>query len=192
MVKRDLKLYMKLFFIMLKINTLTFGGGLVIVSMLRKEFAEKRDWLDEQEMADFIAIAQSSPGAIVINVSVLIGYRLGGVIGTIISVIATILPPLVTLSIVTVFYTKVIENEIVQNLLKGMQAGVAAIMADIVITMIKPIIKIPDKPRRISSLSIVVIAFVFIVVVKINIIFIIIGSGAAGVLFLRRKKHDIV
>lgn len=189
--KHGLKFYIKLFLIMVKISAFTFGGGLVLVTLLQKEFVEKRNWVTEQEMTDFIAIGQTAPGAIAINVSILTGYRIAGLPGTIISVVAASLPPLIILSVVTVFYKIFIENIHIKNALKGMQAGISAIIIDIVIKMIRPIISIPNKARRISSIVMIIISFIAIVFLKINIVIVLISGAGIGILLFTRKKHDI-
>ena len=91
----DWKTYQTLFLSTLKISACTFGGGFVIIPLMRKKFVEQLGWIDEQEMLDFAAIAQSSPGAIAINASILVGYHVAGVVGALMTVLGTIIPPLV-------------------------------------------------------------------------------------------------
>lgn len=188
--KHGLKFYIKLFLIMFKISAFTFGGGLVIVTLMQKEFVEKRNWFTEQEMTDFIAIGQTAPGAIAINASILTGYRIAGLPGTIIFVIAASLPPLIILSVVTVFYRMFIENIHVQNVLKGMQAGISAIIIDAVIKMIHPIIKIPNKAHRILSITMISISFVVVAFLKINIVIILISGAVTGILLFKTQKEN--
>ena len=78
--------YLTLFLSTLQLSAFTFGGGFVIIPLMRKKFVEKLHWLDEQEMMDFAAIAQSSPGAIAVNASILIGYRIAGLPGALVTV----------------------------------------------------------------------------------------------------------
>ena len=79
----------------------TFGGGYVIVTLMRKKFVSEYHWIDEDEMLDLIAIAQSSPGAIAVNGAIVVGYKLAGIAGIIVSVIATIIPPFVVISFIS-------------------------------------------------------------------------------------------
>lgn len=189
--KRDIKFYIKLFLITLKLSAFTFGGGFVIVTLMRREFVDKLDWITESEMIDYTAIAQSSPGAIAVNASILIGYRLAGIPGIITAVIATILPPLLILSVVTYCYTLLIGNAIIQNILKGMQAGISAVIVDAVIKMAKPLIKITNKPKRVISIFIIIISFILISVLKLNPISVLIGCGIAGILIFRKQCDDL-
>lgn len=189
--KRDIKFYIKLFLITLKLSAFTFGGGFVIVTLMRREFVDKLDWITESEMIDYTAIAQSSPGAIAVNASILIGYRLAGIPGIITAVIATILSPLLILSVVTYCYTLLIGNAIIQNILKGMQAGISAVIVDAVIKMAKPLIKITNKPKRVISIFIIIISFILISVLKLNPIPVLIGCGIAGILIFRKQCDDL-
>ena len=92
---KEKKKYWTLFLSVMQLSAFTFGGGFVIIPLMRKKFVEKLHWLDEQEMLDLTAIAQSSPGAIAVNASILVGYRVAGVPGALLTVAGTILPPLV-------------------------------------------------------------------------------------------------
>lgn len=102
MESRD-RVYSKLFLPTLKLSACTFGGGFVIVPLMRKKFMKEYRWIGEQEMLDFIAIAQSSPGAIAVNASILVGYRMAGVIGALLTVLGTVLPPLAIISVISFF-----------------------------------------------------------------------------------------
>lgn len=87
--------YRTLFLSALQLSTFTLGGGFVIIPLMRKKFVEKLHWIDEQEMMDYTAIAQSSPGAIAVNAAILVGYRVAGIAGALITVLGTVLPVLV-------------------------------------------------------------------------------------------------
>lgn len=83
----------KLFFTMLYISTFTFGGGFVIITFMKKKFVDELHWIDETEMLDLTALAQSSPGAIAVNAAILVGWRVAGFPGMAVAVLATIIPP---------------------------------------------------------------------------------------------------
>lgn len=186
-MERNLKLYWKLFLSTFYISAFTFGGGYVIVPLMKKRFVEEYKWIEEKEMLDMIAIAQSSPGAIAVNTSVIVGYRMGGVLGALVTVLGTVTPPLIILSLISLAYEMVIDNRMVQCVLKGMQIGVAAVVMDVVITMVGQIM----KEKKILSILIVLVAFIVAHFTKINIAFIILGSGMIGVaeLFWTKNKN---
>ena len=93
----------KLFFACLYLSTFTFGGGYVIVTLLKEKFVDHYHWIEEDEMLDLVAIAQSSPGAIAVNGAIIVGYKLAGIPGMLVSVIGAIIPPMVILSVISVF-----------------------------------------------------------------------------------------
>ena len=117
-----------LFASMLSISACTFGGGFVIVTFMRRRFVEELHWLAEDEMLDLIALAQSSPGAIAVNAAILVGWRIGGFLGMLAAVLGTILPPMLILGVISYFYAAFAANRYVALTLKGMQAGVAAVI----------------------------------------------------------------
>lgn len=112
----------KLFVSTFYISAFTFGGGYVIVSLMKKKFVDEYHWIEEEEMLDLIAIAQSSPGAIAVNGAIVVGYKLAGMIGAATAILATILPPFLILSILSVFYNAFQDNFLVSQMLNGMQA----------------------------------------------------------------------
>ena len=178
------KMFITLFFSTLKISAFTFGGGYVIVPLLQKKFVDGLHWIDEDEMLDLVAIAQSTPGPLAINASLLIGYRMAGFAGAMVTLLGTVLPPFVIMSVVSVFYIAFRDNRIVSAVLKGMQAAVAAVILDVVITMAHNVI----KDKRIFPILIMLAAFAVTIVFDINVVFIIIVCGVLGAVFMRPKK----
>ena len=127
-MKGKLNLYATLFTSTFGISAFTFGGGYVILPLMREKFVDQLKWLDENEMLDLLSIAQSSPGAMAVNVSVLVGYRLAGVPGALIAILGTILPPLVIITLISMGYEAFRSNQIISLILRGMRAGVAAVI----------------------------------------------------------------
>lgn len=123
------------------ISAFTFGGGYVVVPMVRKYFVQKKKYFSEEELMDIAAVSQSSPGAIAINLAALTGWRICGTAGAVLSCVGAILPPLLILSVISAFYTAFASNLIIAAVLKGMQAGVAALIVDLVLDMYALIIK---------------------------------------------------
>ena len=117
--KHSGKDYLTLFTSTFTLSAFTFGGGFVIIPLMRKKFVEQLHWIDEEEMMDLTAIAQSSPGAIAVNASILVGYRVAGVPGALVTVLGTVLPPLIILSIISFFYTAFRDNRIVALVMRG-------------------------------------------------------------------------
>ena len=179
--------YRKLFFSTLKLSAFTFGGGFVIVPLMRRRFVEELGWLEEQEMLDITALSQSSPGPIAVNASILIGYRVAGLPGALMTVLGTVLPPLVIISVISWFYQAFRDNPVVNVAMTGMLAGVAAVLCDVVITMTAKLF----KQKRILPFVILAGAFVASRVFGVNIMLIIAACGLIGAcdLFIRRKHE---
>lgn len=178
------KVLPKLFFTMLYISTFTFGGGFVIVTFMKKKFVDEFHWIEEDEMLDLTALAQSSPGAIAVNAAILVGWRVAGFWGMVTSVIGTIIPPITILSVISLFYKAFATNKYVALTLKGMQAGVAAVILDVVFGLGKNVIKEKSK----TLILIMVIAFIATFVFKVNVIYIILAAMVIGV---ARSLYDL-
>ena len=168
--------YRTLFLSTLQLSAFTFGGGFVIIPLMRKKFVEQLHWIDEQEMLDLTAIAQSSPGAIAVNASILVGYRVAGIPGACLSVLGSILPPLVIISIISLFYAAFRDNPIVNMAMNGMLAGVAAVIIDVVYTMGRSIVKL----RRLLPVLVMLLSFIAVRFLKVNILVIILVCGVIG------------
>ncbi|MBS6519884.1 MAG: chromate transporter [Clostridiales bacterium] len=183
------QLLKKLFFSTLYLSTFTFGGGYVIVSLMKTKFVNDLHWIEENEMLDLIAIAQSSPGAVAVNGAIVVGYKLCGIPGVIFSILGAIVPPFFIISIISGFYTLFQENESVQALLTGMRAGVGAVIVSVVWDMGFGIV----KQKKIGPILIMLCAFIANYYLKINIIFIIllciIFSAAKAIITGRREAH---
>lgn len=123
------------------ISACTFGGGGVIIPMLQKRYVEDLKWIEPDEMMDMIAIAQSSPGIMSVNTAIIIGYRVAGVKGAVCSIVGSVLPPMVILSVISFIYEAFCSNRIVALVLKGMEAGVAAVMINVSINMSANVVK---------------------------------------------------
>ena len=168
--------YRTLFLSTLKLSAFTFGGGFVIIPLMRKRFVEQLHWIDEQEMLDLTAIAQSSPGAIAVNASILVGYHVAGVAGALLSIIGTILPPLVIISVISMFYKAFRDNAIVSMAMTGMLAGVAAVICDVVITMGRAVF----QKKRVLPVLVLLGSFIAVRFFSVNIILIILACGVIG------------
>ena len=185
-MKNKKEIYIKLFLSTFYLSAFTFGGGYVIISLMKKKFVDDLKWIEEEEMLNLTAIAQSSPGAVAVNASILVGYKIAGIFGALVSIIGTILPPFIILSIVSIFYTVFRENIVVNSVLKGMQAGVAAVIADVVINMASNI----SKEREIISIVVMMGAFIATYFFKVNVMYIILFCGIIGALkvVIKAKK----
>lgn len=166
-----------LFFSTLYISAFTFGGGFVIVTFMKRKFVDELHWIDEQEMLDMAALAQSSPGAIAVNAAILVGWNVEGLAGMVVAVIGTIIPPMVILSVISFFYAAFASNVYVALVLKGMQAGVAAVILDVVCGLGSNVL----KTKSVVYIALMVAAFAANFFFNVNVILIILAAAAFGV-----------
>ncbi len=122
-------MYWKLFGIFTKIGAFTIGGGPAMFPIIEREIVTKRHWLDDDEFLDILSIAQSAPGVIAVNLAIFVGYRLGGVKGSIVAALGSILPSFIIILLVAAVFTTFQENETVQAIFKGIRPAVVALIA---------------------------------------------------------------
>lgn len=167
-----------LFSSMLSISAFTFGGGFVIVSLMKKRFVDELHWLNEDEMLDMTAIAQSCPGAIAVNAAILVGRKVAGMAGLTAAVLGTILPPMVILGVISLAYSAFASNEWIAAILKGMQAAAAAVVTDVALSLSRKTI----RERDALSIALMALSFLAVWLWNVNAMWVILGTIALGVL----------
>lgn len=175
-MNKKLPLFWKLFIATFSLSAFTFGGGYVIVPLMRKKFVDSLHWIEEKEMLDLTAIAQSAPGPIAVNASILVGYRVAGIPGALVAVFGTILPPLIILSVISLFYVWFRSNRWVSALLRGMQAGVAAVIVDVTLSMGMDV----ARQKNVLTIVIMLTAFLLTYFLNVNVVYIILSCGVLG------------
>ena len=178
----------KLFCATFVLSAFTFGGGYVIITLMKERFVDRYHWMEENEMLDMVSIAQSAPGPIAVNGSVITGYKLRGMAGVLAAVIGTALPPFLIITVISFFYDAFADSFVVSQLLEGMQAGVGAVIASVVYDMAAGIV----KGRSLFSDLIMVAAFIatcFFGVSVVAIVIICIVLGVLRTLLLRKEAQ---
>lgn len=183
--KLSLPILWQLFKSTFMLSAFTFGGGFVIVSLMKKKFVEELNWLKKDEMLDITAIAQSSPGPIPINASVILGYRMHGVLGSLVAVIGTSIPPMIIISIISVFYTQFRENEVIAIALQVMRAGVAAVIFDVVINLTQNVV----KTKKILYIGLMVVCFIATYIFNISAMVAILACLSVGIIDLSVNSY---
>jgi chromate transporter len=183
----DAQIYRKLFFMTLTLSASTFGGGFVIISMMRKKLVDQLKWLSEEEMLDMTAIAQSSPGALGVNIAIVVGYRIKKFWGALVCTLGAILPPLVIISILSLVYNQFKDNACIAVLLQVMRAGVAAVICDVVIGLAGNILKTGNGLWVVMMIA-AFLASCFLKVSAIVLILVCGGIGFMKVLYDDRKE----
>lgn len=168
------------------LSAFTFGGGFVIVSLMKKKFVEELEWFEEDEMLDITAIAQSSPGPIPVNASVILGYKMCGILGSFVAVLGTIIPPMVIISLISIFYAQFRSNKIIAIALQVMRAGVAAVIFDVVINLAQNVC----KTKRVLYIGLMIVSFILTFFFDVSAMLIILTCLGIGIvdLLLNLKK----
>ena len=178
--------YSRLFFSTFIISAFTVGGGFVLIPLMKAKYVDEYGWMKENESLDLVSIAQSAPGAVAVNASIIMGYRLGGILGTFTALLATVLPPLITLTVVSYCYDAFATNPYVRMFLKGMQCGVTAILLDVVLGLLMKQIK------KKLALPLLIMAGTFIAsyFLKIDIMHIILVDAVIGFFLMRDSQYN--
>jgi len=172
----DFQIYWKLFVTTLVLSASTFGGGFVIIGMMKKKFVEQMGWLQDEEMLDMTAIAQSSPGALGVNIAIVVGYRIKKFLGAVVCTLGAVIPPLVIISVISLFYNQFKDNEIISIALQVMRAGVAAVICSVVIDLAGNVI----KTRSVLWIVMMCAAFAATCFFDVSAIVIILVCGLVG------------
>ena len=177
---------LKIFLSTLYLSAFTFGGGYVIITLMKQKFVDELHWIDDDEMLDMVAIAQSSPGPIAVNGAVIIGYKLEGIAGVLVAVLGAVLPPFVILTVISMFYSAFKNLFVVQSLLTGMKAGVSAVILSVVYDMAAGVVKGKDW----VNIAVMILAFAATYFGKVNVVFVILITIAFGAVrtILREKR----
>lgn len=182
--KRGRHFYRALFFSTFLISAFTVGGGFVIIPLLKAKYVDEYGWLEDKETLDLAALAQSLPGVMAVNASILLGYRMAGIPGALTALSATILPPLITLSIIAQAYEAYAASPLVRLVLKGMQCGATALIVSVAVDLVL------KQCRQGLSLSLLILAGTFIAnfCFGVNLMLLIVIDAIVGFLFLRWKE----
>lgn len=183
-----MKIILLLFLSMLKIGCFAFGGGYAIIALLENEFISKRKWIDHDEFMDVVAIAESTPGPIAINVATYIGYKLKGFLGAVIATVGMCMPSFVIMYLVSLFYDRFMEVPLVSAAFKGIQICVVYLIASAAFKMLK---KMKKTPLNIAVFSVTCIGMILCTLfdIRISSVWFILFAGILGLsVFLIRKN----
>ena len=186
----NLRFYLKLFWTTFTLSLFTFGGGFVIISLMRKKMVVELGWINDEEMLDFVTIAQSSPGPIAVNGSLMVGYHLAGVPGALVATLGTVLPPMIILTLVSLGYKAVANNPTIAAAFNGMRAVVAAIVLQVSWALFKPL----GKKRELLPILLFVLSFSALFVFKVNIMVVMVSvilfSVIHSLILARKERHS--
>ena len=182
-----MSILLAIFLSMLKIGCFAFGGGYAIIALLENEFISKRNWIDHNEFLDVVAIAESTPGPIAINVATYIGYKLKGVFGAVVATVGMCLPSFVIMYLVSLFYEQFMDITLVAAAFKGIQICVVYLIASAGLKMLK---KMKKTPQNIIVFSVTCIGMILCTLFDIHIssVWFILAAGVLGLSIFFIKK----
>lgn len=170
-----------MFWSFFKIGAFTFGGGYAMIPLIEAEVVDKRNWISKEEFLDIIVISQSFPGAIAVNSSTFIGYKIGGLAGALLALLGVVLPSFLIIIFVAALFVEFRSNYLVDLIFKGIGAAVPILILIAITSLFKSINK------NITNFIIIIISIIAITVFKIHPILIILCSALYGIIFLRKQ-----
>ena len=186
MARHGTHFYWELFKSTFLISAFTVGGGFIIIPLLKAKYVDEYGWMDDKETLDLVAIAQSMPGVVAVNASIILGYHMAGIRGTLTALLATTLPPLITLSAICYCYDLFASNPYIKLLLKGMQCGATALIVNVGIDLLKK----QCKKRLLLPIAIVIATFICNLFLDVNIMLLVLIDGIIGLIFMRARKYN--
>jgi chromate transporter len=176
-----MKRLIEIFYVFLKIGAFTFGGGFAMIPLIEKEIVENKDWVKKEEFIDVIALAQTLPGPIAVNTSVLVGHKMNGLLGAVFATLGSALPSFLIIATIAAFFTRFNEYKIVQDIFAGIRPAVVALLVMAVISIGKGISR--------SKKNIIVISiFALLLILGLSPILAIISGAIIGMIPLRKVK----
>lgn len=180
---------MELFWTFFKLGLFTFGGGYAMIPQIKEIVVEKKKWLTEDEVLEMIAIAESTPGPIAINMATFIGYRQKGVLGSLLATLGVILPPMTIIFIISLFLEAFMQNQFVQYAFMGIKCAVAYLILNAGLKMLKKTKK--NFVNILLIVSVIILMVLFdIFSIKFSSIFFILLGGLIGIILLCIKNHS--
>lgn len=177
-----MNIYIEAFSIFFKIGAFTIGGGYAMVPLIENEIVNKRNWVAKEDFIDLLAIAQSAPGVLAVNISIFIGYRLRGIRGSLVTALGTILPSFLIILAIALFFHNFKENPVVERIFKGIRPAVVALIAAPTFSMAKS-----AKINR-YNIWIPVVSALLIWQLNFSPVWIIIAADVGGYLYGRLQN----
>ncbi|PWA10378.1 chromate transporter [Pueribacillus theae] len=180
-MEMKLKTLYKLFFTFLKVSPITFGGGYAMLPLIEREVVKRRKWLNEHEVVDILTVAQTAPGAVAINSAIFIGYRVAGLLGSIVALFGIMLPNLLIVIIAIFMYFAFRDNPIIEAVFNGLASAVIALIVYAAYMIGRTAIS------DLTTIVIALISFIILIFLNVNPVLLILGGGFVGLIFSKLK-----
>jgi len=176
---RRSRLLWSLFLEFLKLGAFTFGGGYAMIPLIEREIVRKRGWLSSEDFADLVAIAEMTPGSLIIKSSTFVGKRVSGILGSVIATLAVTLPPFLVFLVLAAAFLRIVDFPVTQSVFKGVDAAIVALVVTAILSLGKT--SISDKKTLLIATGTVIVVFVF----GVHPIFALLAAGVAGLVLFR-------
>lgn len=176
-----MKKLFEMFWSFFKIGAFTFGGGYAMIPLIEAEVVTNKKWISKDDFMDIIVVSQSFPGALAVNCSTFIGYKLGGIIGAIMALLGVVLPSFTIIIIIAAFFMQFRNNNIVDLVFKGISAAVPMLVLVAVVSLSKSL------KKNYLNLIIIITSIVLILFFKVHPVIVVLLSALYGIIFLRKK-----
>lgn len=176
--------YLEIFSCFAKIGAFTIGGGYAMIPIIQKEVVEKKRWIEEEDFMDVLAISQSAPGLLAVNISIFLGYRLKGVKGSIVATLGSVLPSFLIILLIAMFFAGYQDNPTVIKIFKGIRPVVVSLIA-------VPVINMARKAKlNIYTGMLAVATALLVTFLKVSPIYILMVAGIFFILpkYIKRKN----
>ncbi|MBR5796298.1 MAG: chromate transporter [Erysipelotrichaceae bacterium] len=177
-----MKIYLELFWAFFQIGALTFGGGYAMLPMIQKEIVEKHHWATDDEIIDYFAIGQLTPGVIAVNTATFVGYKTKGILGGIIATLGVVTPSVMIITIIAAFLKNFMDYEIVQHAFGGIRVAVCVLISIAIMKLAKKNIK------NNTGIIIAVLVFLLVTFTNISSVYVIVGAIIFGLLWKGGKQ----
>ena len=179
-----MKTLIDLFFTFCRIGGLTFGGGYAMLPMIQKEIVEEKKWATEEEVLDYYAVGQCTPGIIAVNTATFIGYKVQGIIGAIVATLGVVFPSLIIITIIAALLKNFASYAIIQHAFSGIRVVVIALIISAILKLAKTSIK------NSITLIIAILAFISVAFVNLSAIYIVVAAAFVGLIskLIRGRK----
>lgn len=175
-------IYLDLYLTFAKIGSLTFGGGIAMLPMMQSELIDKKHWTTENEILDYYAVGQSTPGIIAVNVATFVGYKEAGILGGIVATLGIITPSVLIITILANLIDSIEHYPNVQKALKGINVAVCALITDSTLNFAK------KTSKDFASILIMIASFCLIFFFNLKSYIVILGAALIGIIIWFAKK----
>ncbi|MBQ9840951.1 MAG: chromate transporter [Erysipelotrichaceae bacterium] len=177
-----MKIYLELFWAFFQIGALTFGGGYAMLPMIQKEIVEKHHWATDDEIIDYFAIGQLTPGVIAVNTATFVGYKTKGILGGIFATLGVVTPSVIIITVIAAFLKNFMDYEIVQHAFSGIRVAVCVLISIAIMKLAKKNIK------NNTGIMIAILVFLLVTFTNISSVYVIIGAIIFGLLWKGGKQ----